>query len=58
MPRTVDEILAQARRMADETAVFWTRDGRGYLLESGPTEQIFASPRSPVTAAYIQGLRG
>jgi phosphate transport system ATP-binding protein len=50
--------LAQARRMADETAVFWTRDGRGYLLESGTTEQIFASPRSPVTAAYIQGLRG
>jgi len=50
--------LAQARRMADETAVFWTRDGRGYLLESGPTEQIFASPRSPLTAAYIQGLRG
>jgi ABC-type phosphate transport system ATPase subunit len=29
-----------------------------YLLESGPTEQIFTSPRSPVTSAYIQGLRG
>jgi phosphate transport system ATP-binding protein len=50
--------LAQARRMADETGVFWTREGRGYLLESGPTAQIFEAPRNPVTAAYIQGLRG
>jgi phosphate transport system ATP-binding protein len=50
--------LAQARRMADEVAVFWTRDGRGYLLEAGSTEQIFAAPQSAVTAAYIQGLRG
>jgi phosphate transport system ATP-binding protein len=50
--------LAQARRMADETAVFWTRGGHGYLLEAGPTEQIFAAPQNAVTAAYIQGLRG
>ncbi|KFE62194.1 Phosphate transport ATP-binding protein PstB [Hyalangium minutum] len=50
--------LAQARRIADETAVFWTREGRGYLLESGPTARIFEAPQNPVTAAYIQGLRG
>ena len=50
--------LAQARRIADETAVFWTRDGRGFLLESGPTEQLFTAPRNAVTAAYIQGIRG
>jgi phosphate transport system ATP-binding protein len=50
--------LAQARRIADETAVFWTRDGYGYLLEAGSTEQIFEAPRHPVTAAYVKGLRG
>lgn len=50
--------LAQARRVAGETAVFWTREGGGYLLESGPTEQIFEAPKHPVTAAYVKGLRG
>lgn len=50
--------LAQARRIADETAVFWTRDGHGYLLEAGSTEQIFEAPSHPVTAAYVKGLRG
>ncbi len=50
--------LAQARRIADQTAVFWTRDGHGYLLEAGPTAQIFEAPGHPVTAAYVKGLRG
>jgi phosphate transport system ATP-binding protein len=50
--------LAQARRIADETAVFWTQDGHGYLLEAGATEQIFEAPKHPVTAAYVKGLRG
>jgi phosphate transport system ATP-binding protein len=50
--------LAQARRIADDTAVFWTRDGHGYLLESGSVEQIFEDPHNPLTAAYVKGLRG
>ena len=50
--------LAQARRIADDTAVFWTRDGHGYLLEAGPSEQIFEDPRNPLTKAYVKGLRG
>lgn len=50
--------LAQARRIADDVAMFWTRDGRGCLVESGPAAQIFEAPRHPLTAAYVQGLKG
>jgi phosphate transport system ATP-binding protein len=50
--------LAQARRLADFTGVFWVRDGVGRLIEFGETGQIFAAPRDPITAAYIQGRRG
>ncbi|WP_414654120.1 phosphate ABC transporter ATP-binding protein [Hyalangium sp.] len=50
--------LAQARRIADQTAVFWTRNGHGYLLESGSAEQVFENPQNPLTAAYVKGLRG
>lgn len=50
--------LAQARRIADSVAVFWAQAGAGWLVESGPTQQIFDSPQHPITAAYIQGHRG
>lgn len=50
--------LAQARRIADWTAVFWPQDGAGRLVEYGPAKQVFESPRDPVTAAYIAGIRG
>lgn len=46
--------LAQARRVADRLAVFWS----GRLIESGPAAEIFASPKDPVTAAYLSGARG
>lgn len=48
--------LAQARRIADWCAVFWVKDGVGCIVESGPTEQIFAAPKSETTAAYINGV--
>jgi phosphate transport system ATP-binding protein len=50
--------LAQARRIADEVAVFWNLEGRGRLIEVGPAGQIFEAPRHPLTASYFQGLRG
>lgn len=50
--------LAQARRLADDVAVFWIRGGCGRLLEHGPADQIFDRPRDPDVAAYVGGLRG
>ncbi len=50
--------LAQARRIADDVAFFWTQDGRGCLVESGPVSQIFEAPHHPLTAAYVRGLKG
>ena len=50
--------LAQARRIADDTAVFWIRDGAGAMIEAGPTERVFAQPQQRETRQYVQGLRG
>lgn len=50
--------LAQARRIADDAALFWIQNGAGRLIESGPTKQMFEAPRDPLTAAYVSGMRG
>jgi len=50
--------LAQARRIADHTAVFWVRDGAGALVEHGPAKQVFGSPNDPDAASYLSGARG
>lgn len=50
--------LAQARRIADHTALFWHQEGAGRLIECGPAQQFFESPRETLTAAYISGMRG
>ncbi len=50
--------LAQARRMADEAAFFWVRDGAGRLVEHGPARQLFEEPKQTLTADYITGMRG
>lgn len=50
--------LAQARRIANFTAFFWTRDQIGQLIEFGPCKQVFDAPAEPLTAAYINGVRG
>lgn len=50
--------LAQARRIADYTALFWVQNGAGQLIEAGTAKQIFEEPRDPLTAAYVSGMRG
>lgn len=50
--------LAQARRMADHVALFWSVDGVGQLIETGSAQHIFESPQHEMTAAYISGSRG
>lgn len=50
--------LAQARRLADDAAMFWVRGGHGTVIESGPARKLFESPENPDTRAYIDGLRG
>jgi phosphate transport system ATP-binding protein len=44
--------LAQAARIGDRTALFF--DGR--LVEEGPTEQLFLSPKHAETVRYISGF--
>ena len=50
--------LAQARRLADDAAMFWVRGGHGAVIESGPMARLFEAPQDPDTRAYIDGLRG
>ncbi|HQW27737.1 MAG TPA: phosphate ABC transporter ATP-binding protein [Verrucomicrobiales bacterium] len=50
--------LAQARRIADQAAVFWVREGAGALVEQGDAGQVFASPSDPDAALYLSGARG
>ncbi len=50
--------IAQARRIADDVAVFWMRDGAGEIVERGAAKTVFSRPRSPVTADYLAGVRG
>ncbi|MEM7409842.1 MAG: phosphate ABC transporter ATP-binding protein [Myxococcota bacterium] len=50
--------LAQARRISDDVAVFWVRDGAGAMIEAGPTERIFERPQQLETRQYIDGVRG
>lgn len=50
--------LAQAKRIADNVALFWVADEAGRLIEFGSATQIFESPQHALTAAYISGRRG
>jgi phosphate transport system ATP-binding protein len=50
--------LAQARRVADQVALFWVNDGVGQIIEAGPTQQLFSNPQHPLTMAYVSGRRG
>jgi phosphate transport system ATP-binding protein len=51
--------MQQAQRVADETmffAVDISKGGRtGYLVESGPTKQLFADPQQQLTKEYVSG---
>lgn len=50
--------LAQARRIADHIALFWSCDGVGELIEYDTAQAIFETPAHELTAAYISGARG
>ncbi|MEH2041913.1 phosphate ABC transporter ATP-binding protein [Nostoc sp.] len=50
--------LAQAKRIADQVALFWVQSGVGQLIESGSVQQIFENPQHSLTAAYVTGARG
>ena len=50
--------LAQARRIADEVAMFWVVEGCGALIEFGPAERVFKAPQHCLTCEYICGMRG
>jgi phosphate transport system ATP-binding protein len=50
--------LAQARRIADHVALFWTREGAGRLIEHGPVRRVFENPLEQVTRDYVTGMRG
>ena len=47
--------LPQARRLADDCALFWTRCGSGFLLEQGTMSEMVARPAHQITADYIHG---
>jgi phosphate transport system ATP-binding protein len=50
--------LAQARRVADDIALFWVEQDTGHLIEQGPTSKLFSHPEHEITASYINGIRG
>ncbi|MBC7953336.1 MAG: phosphate ABC transporter ATP-binding protein [Rhodospirillaceae bacterium] len=47
--------LNQAKRVGDEVALLWCREGCGYLVESGNVQNVFEAPRDELTKAYITG---
>lgn len=50
--------LSQARRIADDVALFWLQEGAGTLIEMGESDRLFNSPQHPLTQAYISGRKG
>jgi len=51
--------MQQAARVSDQTAFFtMDSDRAGYLVEVGPTTQIFTHPREKLTEDYVSGRFG
>ncbi len=51
--------MQQAARVADYTAFFNMREDRaGYLVEYGPTKELFTNPKNALTEDYITGRFG
>jgi phosphate transport system ATP-binding protein len=50
--------LAQARRIADDVALFWVQEGCGTMVEFGPARRVFTAPQHRLTCEYICGMRG
>jgi phosphate transport system ATP-binding protein len=58
LSRTVTIILvthnmAQARRVADDVAIFWSEGNSGHLLEYGTAEEVFTAPKHELTRSYL-----
>jgi len=51
--------MQQAARVSDFTAFFsMDQDRAGYMVEYGPTTQIFTLPQSKMTEDYVTGRFG
>jgi phosphate transport system ATP-binding protein len=51
--------MQQAHRVSDNCAFFLaTHDTPGYIVESGPTEQMFSDPADQRTSDYVNGRFG
>jgi phosphate transport system ATP-binding protein len=51
--------MQQAQRVSANCAFFLASENRpGYIVESGPTEQLFENPVDPRTADYVHGRFG
>jgi phosphate transport system ATP-binding protein len=51
--------MQQAQRVSDHCAFFLAAENTpGHIVESGPTTEIFGSPRDPRTADYVAGRFG
>jgi phosphate transport system ATP-binding protein len=50
--------LAQARRIADRTSMFWCANGYGSIIEEGQSETLFANAHHEMTRAFIDGVLG
>ncbi len=51
--------MQQAGRVSDDTAFFTMDEDRaGYLVEFGPTREIFTNPREQLTEDYVSGRFG
>ena len=51
--------MQQAQRVSRKCAFFLAaEDTPGYIVEAGPTEEVFDSPKDPRTADYVNGRFG
>ena len=51
--------MQQAARASDETVFLTMGDDRaGYMVEKGPTSEIFTNPRNQLTEDYVSGRFG
>ena len=51
--------MQQAARVSDETVFLTMGDDRaGYLVEVGPTADIFTNPKNRLTEEYVSGRFG
>lgn len=50
--------LAQAKRIANDVALFWVQEGVGKLIECESCDHFFNNPQHSLTKAYVSGQRG